>query len=77
MGRQRVPWHMEKGLPKLRHEWIKNRGDVETITGRSVKPNDNGFLSERHDQRTQERSQELPDFDRSEISVLKSKGEFP
>ena len=68
---------VEKGLPKLRHDWIKNRGDVETITGRSVKPNDNGFLSERHDQRTQERSQELPDFDRSEISVLKSKGGVP
>ena len=68
---------VKKGLPKLRSEWILKRGDVETISGRDVKPGDNGFLSERHDQRTRERSQELPDFDRSKISVLRAKSPTP
>ena len=68
---------VEKGLPKLRQDWITSRGDVEAITGRDVKPSDNGFLSERHEQRTQEKQQELPDFDRSEISVLRSKNGTP
>jgi phosphomethylpyrimidine synthase len=30
------------GLPRLRHEWIKARGDVEEYAGRDVKPEDNG-----------------------------------
>lgn len=32
-----------KGLPKLRAEWIKERGDVEEYEGREVKPEDNGL----------------------------------
>ena len=69
--------NVQKGLPKLRSEWILKREDVETIEGRDVKPVDNGFLSDRHDQRTRERSQELPDFDRSQISVLRAKSSTP
>ena len=69
--------NVQKGLPKLRSEWILRREDVETIEGRNVKPVDNGFLSERHDQRTRERLQELPDFDRSQISVLRAKSATP
>ncbi len=38
----------ETGLPALRAEWIKNRGDVEEYAGRGVKPQDNGYLSEVH-----------------------------
>ena len=53
------------------------REDVETIEGRDVKPVDNGYLSDKHDQRTRERSQELPDFDRSQISVLRAKSTTP
>jgi phosphomethylpyrimidine synthase len=68
---------VEKGLPPLRESWIQAREDVENIEGRDVKPSDNGFLSDRHDQRTRERSQELPDFDRSVISVLRAKGSQP
>ena len=68
---------VHKGLPKLRETWIQDRGDVGIIEGRNTKPSDNGFLSDRHDQRTRERSQELPDFDRSEISVLRSKTSTP
>lgn len=32
-----------KGLPQLRAEWIKARGDVEAYAGREVKPEDNGL----------------------------------
>lgn len=31
------------GLPRLRHDWIVARGDVETYAGRDVKPEDNGL----------------------------------
>ncbi|GGG10865.1 phosphomethylpyrimidine synthase [Lysinibacillus alkalisoli] len=32
-----------KGLPALRQNWIMERGDVETYTGRDIKPEDNGY----------------------------------
>ncbi|MFW0777179.1 MAG: phosphomethylpyrimidine synthase ThiC [Rickettsiales bacterium] len=32
-----------KGLPKLRDEWIRARGDVEEYDAREVKPEDNGM----------------------------------
>jgi phosphomethylpyrimidine synthase len=38
----------EQGLPALRAGWIRDRGDVEEIEGRLVKPQDNGWLSEKH-----------------------------
>ncbi|MBE0540431.1 MAG: phosphomethylpyrimidine synthase ThiC [Verrucomicrobia bacterium] len=38
----------EQGLPALRREWILNRGDVEEIDGREVKPQDDGYLSGKH-----------------------------
>src|SRR5947209_20228582 len=37
-----------QGLPPLRAKWIRDRGDVEDIEGREVKPIDDGFLSEKH-----------------------------
>lgn len=37
-----------KGLPPLREAWIQERGDVETYEGREVKPQDDGYLSEKH-----------------------------
>ena len=39
---------VEEGLPALRREWIMARGDVEEYDGRKVKPQDNGYLSEKH-----------------------------
>ncbi len=36
---------IEKGLPRIRAEWIARRGDVEAQDGRTVKPEDNGFAS--------------------------------
>src|SRR5688572_21756705 len=38
----------EQGLPALRRDWILQRGDVEEIDGREVKPQDNGYLSGKH-----------------------------
>ncbi len=32
------------GLPELRHDWIRSRGDVEEVTQREVRPEDNGQL---------------------------------
>ena len=39
-----VPIDISAGLPKLRREWILERGDVEEVQGRAVKPEDNGQL---------------------------------
>src|SRR5207244_8513085 len=39
---------VEQGLPPLRAKWIRDRGDVEEIEGRAVRPQDNGYLSEKH-----------------------------
>jgi phosphomethylpyrimidine synthase len=64
--------NIEKGLPPLRQQWILGRGDVAKIDGRKIVPSDNGYLSDHHDERSRERTQELPDFDRSKISVFKS-----
>jgi phosphomethylpyrimidine synthase len=36
------------GLPPLRAKWIRDRGDVEEIEGRPVRPQDNGYLSVLH-----------------------------
>jgi len=37
-----------QGLPALRRGWILARGDVGEYAGRSVKPEDNGYLSDSH-----------------------------
>ena len=31
------------GLSELRREWIRNRGDVEEVSQREVRPEDNGM----------------------------------
>ncbi|MDZ7927995.1 MAG: phosphomethylpyrimidine synthase ThiC [Agrobacterium sp.] len=36
---------IEKGLPRLRHDWVVARGDVAAYEGRHVKPEDNGFAT--------------------------------
>ena len=38
----------DEGLPVLRANWIRSRGDVEEYDGRQVKPQDNGYLSGKH-----------------------------
>src|SRR6185295_18102751 len=51
----RGPWgdpegtcDVRMGLSPLREAWILERGDTEEYTGRNIKPEDNGFLSEKH-----------------------------
>ena len=39
---------VEKGLPRLRDAWVKERGGVEAYDGRTVKPEDNGNVSDAH-----------------------------
>jgi phosphomethylpyrimidine synthase len=40
--------NVEQGLPALRRDWILGRGDVAEYEGRSVRPEDNGYLSDVH-----------------------------
>ncbi|MGH7995604.1 MAG: phosphomethylpyrimidine synthase ThiC, partial [Opitutaceae bacterium] len=44
-----------RGLPALRAEWIRGRGDVEECPGRAIRPIDDGYLSATH--RTQAESE--------------------
>ncbi len=46
---------VEKGLPPLRRDWILSRGDVEEYDGRDIKPSDNGYLSDEHASRYNEK----------------------
>ena len=39
---------VEKGLPRTRIEWVKERGGVEEYEGRPIKPVDNGNVSGKH-----------------------------
>src|SRR6266545_1100560 len=47
-GDPNVDVDVTRGLPSLRAKWIRDRGDVEEIDGRAVRPQDNGYLSEKH-----------------------------
>src|ERR1041385_4737805 len=47
-GDETVALNVEQGLPALRADWIRSRGDVEEIEGRAVTPIDDGYLSEKH-----------------------------
>ncbi len=37
---------LRQGLPAMRLEWIRSRGDVETYGGRAVRPEDNGYSAQ-------------------------------
>ena len=39
---------VEKGLPRTRMRWVKERGGVEQYDGRPIKPVDNGNVSGKH-----------------------------
>ena len=62
-----------QGLPRLRKAWIESRGDTEEILGREIKPADNGYLSDVHDRKISDHKNELPDFDRTDLRVLRAK----
>ena len=38
------------GIPALRAEWIRQRGDTAEYEGRDVKPEDNGYLTRGHEE---------------------------
>jgi phosphomethylpyrimidine synthase len=54
------------GLPEIRSEWIRGRGDVEDVTQREVKPEDNGQLGP-------DRSGGVPAFPNVRRTVLRAK----
>jgi phosphomethylpyrimidine synthase len=56
---------LNKGLPKLRESWIKERGDVEEYSGRIVKPEDNGIFTNA--------KASVPEFDLSNLKPLRAK----
>jgi phosphomethylpyrimidine synthase len=39
---------VEKGLPRIRQAWVKERGGVEAYAGRDLRPEDNGNVTGRH-----------------------------
>ena len=39
---------VEKGLARIRVEWVKERGGIEEYQGRPIKPVDNGNVSGKH-----------------------------
>ena len=39
---------VEKGLPRHREAWVRERGGVEQYEGREIKPEDNGNVRGKH-----------------------------
>jgi phosphomethylpyrimidine synthase len=39
---------VEKGLPRIREVWVKERGGVEDYRGRDIRPEDNGNVAGKH-----------------------------
>ena len=56
----RGPWgdpeatcDVRMGLSPVRESWILERGDTEEYQGRNIKPEDNGFLSDKHAEKSE------------------------
>jgi phosphomethylpyrimidine synthase len=66
-----------QGLPALKREWILKRGDVQEIDGRTVRPIDDGYLSEKHAASKNGNGNASPartaPFDRAQRKVLRAK----
>ena len=63
----------ERGLPLIRRDWVLERGDAEVIEGRSVKPEDDGYLSETHAKKLSGGKNAIKYFDGSQRSVYRAK----
>jgi phosphomethylpyrimidine synthase len=65
----------QQGLPALRAGWIRERGDVEEIKGRDLRPIDDGYLSEKHREQAESEGRRNPIkfFDSSSRKVLRAK----
>ena len=57
---------LNKGLPKIRQNWILERGDVEQYQGREIKPEDNGIF-------IANAKSSVPQFDLSNFQPLRAK----
>ncbi len=55
------------GLPEVRRDWIRGRGDVEEVAQREVRPEDNGQLGP-------DRSGGVPQFPNVRRTVLRARG---
>jgi phosphomethylpyrimidine synthase len=64
---------VEEGLPALRAQWIRARGDVEEHDGRPAKPIDDGYLSEQHRDLAQARRQDETPFHLDKTALPKRK----
>ena len=65
---------VKQGLPGLRSEWIRERGDVEEYTGRHAKPIDDGYLTfEAANQARAKAHGRLEDFPALRRSTLRAK----
>jgi phosphomethylpyrimidine synthase len=64
-----------KGLPPVRAAWIRERGDVDEIEGRDVRPIDDGYLSEKHREQAEAEGRRNPIkfYDTSRRQVLRAK----
>lgn len=66
---------VEQGLPAVRLPWILERGDVEVVSGREHKPEDDGYLSWKHAETAQRATSRnrLVQFNRGNRQILKGK----
>ena len=66
---------VELGLPSVRLNWILERGDVEAVSGRELKPEDDGYLSWKHAETAQRATSRnrLVQFDRADRKIYKGK----
>ena len=64
-----------KGLPKLREGWILERDDVESYEGRTVKPQDDGYLSNVHKASATQKNgnRQLVEFENTSRQVYRAK----
>ncbi|WOO43664.1 phosphomethylpyrimidine synthase ThiC [Rubellicoccus peritrichatus] len=66
---------VKQGLPSIRAEWIRERGDVEVIKGRELKPMDDGYLSEAHRAKAEKEGarNHIEYFKRNDREILRAK----
>ena len=66
---------VELGLPSVRVNGILERGDVEAVSGRELKPEDDGYLSWKHAETAQRATSRnrLVQFDRADRKIYKGK----
>jgi len=63
---------VDSGLPALRGEWIRQRGDVETVSPRERAPRDDGYRTEADRQAARDQGK-LREFPRGSREVLKAR----